>query len=223
MTEAVDRPVWFDQQVLECMPALRGYAMSLSRNHARAEDLTQDAILMALRKFEQFEPGTNIKAWLFTILRNRFFDGARRSGREVSDPDGIMAGNVSVNEGQSWAYDLKVVRKRMRMLNSLQRRSLEMIGVEQQSYEYASEVLDIPVGTVKSQVSRARVFLDTGDEVDLAYDPAPPSVTGSIGDEIERLYGRGHSVAAIKAELGSVARSDIMRVIVERKLKAPPR
>lgn len=223
MIEVAERPKWFDDEVLAAMPSLKAFAISLCRHHAKAEDLVHDTVFRAFLKFEQYEAGTNLKGWLLTIMRNHWYSAMRKRGREVADPDGVFAALVPVNEGQTWAYDLKVVRKRMRLLNSIQRRSVELVAIHQHSYEYAAEQLGIAVGTVKSQVSRARDFLETGIEPEAEQvdeiDVSDPDVESSV----ERLFRAGKSISEIKSEIDHVSRSDIMRIIVERKLKAPAR
>ncbi len=82
----------FKREMLSCLPGLRGFAISLIGRHDRADDLVQDTIVKAWSNKEKFEPGTNMKAWLFTILRNEFYSQMRKKGREIQDTDGFFYG-----------------------------------------------------------------------------------------------------------------------------------
>lgn len=153
------RPPGFDREMLACWSKLMTFAQRLSRNTALAEDLVQRAMVRAMEKAEQFEPDTNMLAWLFTILRNDFLTGARRRRREVEDPEGVMASILPTPAGQAVAYDLKLVLGYMERLSFEQRASLELVGMDGMSYEQVGAILEIPPGTVKSQVHRARARL----------------------------------------------------------------
>jgi RNA polymerase sigma-70 factor (ECF subfamily) len=85
--------------LLEALPALRAFAISLTANGDQADDLVQEAIVRGLGNLDKFEPGTNLQAWLFTILRNEFYTAMRRRRREIEDPDGVMAGMLSTLPG----------------------------------------------------------------------------------------------------------------------------
>ncbi|MGB0903406.1 MAG: sigma-70 family RNA polymerase sigma factor, partial [Mangrovicoccus sp.] len=82
-------------ELVEHLPSLRAFAMSLTRNNSRADDLVQDTILKAWSKIESFQPGTNLRAWLFTILRNTYYSDRRKASREVEDVDGVMTASLS--------------------------------------------------------------------------------------------------------------------------------
>ena len=82
-------------ELVKHLPALRAFALSLARNGHAADDLVQDTILKAWSKFDRFEPGTNMRAWLFTILRNSFYSDLRKHRRELADSDGIHAARLS--------------------------------------------------------------------------------------------------------------------------------
>lgn len=211
----------FEDLLVQCLPSLRAFAISLSGRADRADDLVQDTACKALRARSSFEMGANIKAWLFTILRNEFYSGARKASRklEVSDPDGIAAANFAVGEGQTWSYDLKVIRKRMRLLNRVQRIVVELCAIEGHANEYAADVLGIPIGTVKSALNRARTFLETGDEQALLPEVQPTEPLPIGADMVEALYREGKSVSEIKASLPDISRGDVMRIIAERKLR----
>ncbi len=138
------------------IPALRAYATTLSGSRATADDLVQDTLLKAWGASASFRTGTNIRAWLFVILRNTYFSQYRRRGREVQDVDGVYSGRVGVAGGQQSAVDLADFRAALAQLPEEQREALIMVGASGLSYEEAAEIAGVAVGTVKSRVNRAR-------------------------------------------------------------------
>ena len=214
------RSVEFELGVVAARERLLAFAIKLTRDRDRADDLVSDAIVKAFEHHDQFSAGTNLKAWLFTILRNQFFTQKRKGGREVSDPDGIIASLVAVDEGQSWAVDLKVIRKRMRFLSPDHRRIVELVAILGHDYEYAAQQLGIPVGSVKSGLNRARHYMETGEELVEVVEQPAATTNVSHADAVERLYREGKSVSEIKAAIEGIARSEIMQVILDRKLSA---
>lgn len=218
------RPPGFDAELMALMSSLRGYAMSLTKKATAADDLVQDTIVLAMRRHERFQQGTNLKAWTFTLMRNLFLSERRKAGREVADVDGIFSLKVPTSGGQEAHLDLRVVVKRMRFLNSLQRQLIQLVAIERYSYEEAADILGIEIGTAKSGVSRARVFLETGivdKPVQEMTTPAPEplGVSAHIEVRIANLFKAGRTVGEIQAELGGISRSDVMRVVIEQKLK----
>lgn len=222
MTEGeVARTAEFEAGVLDARKRLYGFALSLCYNHHKAEDLVQDTIAKALLKHEQYQHGTNLVGWLFMILRNDWYSQGRKKGREVADIDGIYASQVAVGEGQSHAYDLKVIRKRMRELNTLQRRCIELVAMNGYEYSEVAEMLGVPTGTVKSSVSRARTFLETGDMAALVEDGIAEAIDvpqGHAADKAESMYRAGAAASEIAAATG-LSRADVMQVIADRKLR----
>lgn len=155
----MSRPYGFDAAVMRARPRLVQFARKLSKNSVLADDLVQDTILTAIAKYEQFQPGTNLNAWLFTIMRNGFYSRARKGGREIGDPDGALAATLTCRPDQGDAYDLQIILGRMEQMPAKQRMALELVAMDGLEYEEAAEILGIPAGTVKSQVSRARAAL----------------------------------------------------------------
>lgn len=147
----------FKRELLGTLKPLRAFALSLSGRHDRADDLVQDTIMKAWAKQHMFEPGTNMRAWLFTILRNEFFSQMRKKGREVQDVDGLMAGSLATHPEQYGRMDMQDFRKALAELPDDQREALLLIGASGFSYEEAAEIADCAIGTVKSRVNRARV------------------------------------------------------------------
>ena len=146
----------FKCELLSVLPALRAFSVSLSGQHDRADDLVQDTIMKAWAKQDSFQLGTNMKAWLFTILRNEFYSQMRKRGREVQDTDGVFAENMAVHPSQYGSLDLQDFKKALDVLPPDQREAIILIGASGFSYEDTAEICGCAVGTVKSRVSRAR-------------------------------------------------------------------
>jgi RNA polymerase sigma-70 factor (ECF subfamily) len=147
------------ESLLKSMPRLRAFAISLSGNTDYADDLVQEALLRCLSNLDKFEAGTNLQAWLFTILRNQFLTTYRKRRREVEDPDGVMAGQLSVPPAQPGVLDLQDLRAALAGLPVEQREALLLVSAEGLSYEQAAEICGIRIGTIKSRVNRARARL----------------------------------------------------------------
>ena len=156
-----DRPsvAAFRQGLIEMLPGLRAFAISLVSNQTRADDLVQETVLKAWAKQEQFVPGSNLKAWLCTILRNQLYTEMRKAKREVEDADGVMAAQMIAPAAQEHGSDLQTVWQHIGQLPALQREALLLVGAQGLTYEAAAEVMGCEVGTVKSRVSRARTLL----------------------------------------------------------------
>jgi RNA polymerase sigma-70 factor, ECF subfamily len=145
--------------LLGMIPNLRAFAISLCGNHERADDLVQETLLKAWSHMDSFQEGTNLRAWLFTILRNSYFSEIRRRRREVEDSDGKKAESLSVAPAQQGHLDMQDLRKALDMLPPDQREALVLVGAAGVSYEEAAEIAHCAVGTVKSRVNRARIKL----------------------------------------------------------------
>ena len=139
---------------------LRAFARSLAGNRDRADDLVQETVMRALANREKFQEGTNLHAWLVTILRNQFYSEGRKRRREVEDADGLHAGRLADIAAQPGHLELEDFLRAMRLLPDEQREALILIGASGFSYEEAAEICGVPVGTVKSRVSRARARLE---------------------------------------------------------------
>lgn len=136
-------------------PALRAYARSLARDPDEADDLVQETLVKALGSQHQFTPGTNLRAWLFTILRNTFFTRFQKRRREPTMPVDEMP-QVATKPAQVWSYKLRVVHEAVGRLPVDQREALMLVGGAGMSYEEAAEICGCAIGTIKSRVSRAR-------------------------------------------------------------------
>lgn len=143
-------------ELVDHLPALRAFALSLTRESASADDLVQDTIVKAWTNIDKFQPGTNLRAWLFTILRNTFYSARRKTRREVSDSDGIHAARQATrpeHDGRLAMNDFKVA---FEQLPDEQREALILVGGSGFSYEEAAQMTGVAVGTVKSRANRGR-------------------------------------------------------------------
>jgi RNA polymerase sigma-70 factor, ECF subfamily len=162
----------FEEEALPHLDALYTMAVRLARNPHDASDLVQETILRAYRFFERFEQGTNCRAWLLTILFNNFRNGYRRSARE--QPAGSPEEFERRIEAESLRPDApnsdpaaklsesgmeREVEAALEALPAEFREALLLVDVQELSYEEISQVLNIPIGTVKSRVSRGRSLL----------------------------------------------------------------
>jgi len=145
--------------LLALIPNLRAFAVSLCGDIERADDLVQETLLKAWNHLESFQEGTNLRAWLFTILRNTYFSECRRRRREVEDRDGTKANDLAVHPGQHGHLDMQDFRRALNHLPPDQREALILVGAAGFSYEEAASVSGCAVGTIKSRVNRARVKL----------------------------------------------------------------
>lgn len=164
---------------------MRAFALSLTRNGSDADDLVQDAIVKAWNNIESFTPGTNMQAWLFTILRNTFYSSRRKAKREVGDPDGIAAASLSEKPAHDGRLAMGEFMVAFSELPVEQREALSLVGASGFSYEEAAEMCGVATGTIKSRVNRGRARLsellgaDFGSFADHANAHAP-SLSGSV-------------------------------------------
>ncbi|MCI4677845.1 sigma-70 family RNA polymerase sigma factor [Rhodoblastus acidophilus] len=143
-------------KLLAELPSLRAFALSLAGSSDGADDLVQDTLMKAWANASSFAEGTNMRAWLFTIMRNTFFSKYRKSRREVQDVDGEAAARLVAMPDQLAHLDLADFRARLERLPADQREALILIGASGFSYEEAAEICGCAVGTIKSRVNRAR-------------------------------------------------------------------
>lgn len=142
--------------IVTLIPALRAFAYVLTRDATRVDDLVQDALLRSIQHIEKFEPGTSLKSWLFTILKNVFLaDYHRRVRQPVVDLD-PSSGVYAVPATQEHHVALQEMRIAFALLDHDHREVLLLIGVLGSSYEETAAICGCPVGTVKSRLSRAR-------------------------------------------------------------------
>jgi RNA polymerase sigma-70 factor (ECF subfamily) len=144
------------EQLVAEIGSLRAFAVSLCGDKERADDLVQETLFKAWNHLESFKEGTNLKAWLFTILRNTYFSERRKRRREVEDADGAYAARLSTNPEQHGHMDMQDFRAALTQLPDDQREALILVGAAGFSYEEAAEISGCAVGTIKSRVNRAR-------------------------------------------------------------------
>ena len=166
--------------ILASVPSLRAFAISLSGNGDRADDLVQETLLRALSHIDSFEPGTNMPAWLFTILRNLFRSEYRKRRREVEDADGRYAETLKSHPEQTGRVEFEEFRTALAKLPSDQREALILVGASGFSYEDAAAICGCAVGTIKSRVNRARSKLSALLYVDGAEDFGPDDTVRAV-------------------------------------------
>jgi RNA polymerase sigma-70 factor (ECF subfamily) len=144
-----------DEIVLHLKP-MRAFALSLTRDMSRADDLVQDTVVKAWTNIDKFQAGTNMRAWLFTILRNTFYSERRKARRQVSDPEGVLTEQIAEKPAHDGRLALADFRRAFEKLPDEQREALILVGAEGFSYEDAAEMCGCAVGTIKSRANRGR-------------------------------------------------------------------
>jgi RNA polymerase sigma-70 factor (ECF subfamily) len=164
-------------EILAAIPHLRAFAISFTNHPDRADDLVQDTILRAWGKIDQFERGTNLKGWLFTILRNHFHSEYRKRKREIEDADGSYAARLKTHPDQQSHLDFEDFRTALATLPLDQREALLLVGAQGMSYEEAADICNVAVGTMKSRVNRARSKLALLLDITSGSELGPDAVT----------------------------------------------
>jgi RNA polymerase sigma-70 factor (ECF subfamily) len=150
------------ERITQEIPRLRRYARYLAHDAHYADDLVQDCVVRALEKLHTWQPDTNLRAWLITILRNGFLNDCRKNKRRHEAGNGLQLRQAEVlflPAQQESAATLCEAGEAFAKLTSAHREILMLVAIEGLSYEQASEVLGISIGTVKSRLSRAREAL----------------------------------------------------------------
>ena len=166
--------------ILGAVPSLRAFAISLCGNVDRADDLVQETMLRALANINSFQPGTNISAWLFTILRNHFRSEYRKRRREVEDVDGSYAETLKSHPEQHGHVEFTEFRTALAKLPTDQREALILVGASGFSYEETAKICGCAVGTIKSRVNRARTRLVDIMSIEGADDFGPDRTTRAV-------------------------------------------
>ena len=179
--------------LLSVVPNLRAFAVSLCGNPDRADDLVQETLVKAWSNFDSFVEGTNLPAWLFTILRNIYYSEYRKRRREVADSDGVHAAKLASAPAQTGHMDFLDFREALQKLPHDQREALILIGASGLSYEEAAAVCNCAVGTMKSRVNRARNRLaemltvssgaEFGEAADWSIDSADSRLLSRTGSD----------------------------------------
>jgi RNA polymerase sigma-70 factor, ECF subfamily len=157
----------FLQQVIALMPALRAFGRSLCADAAMAEDLVQDTVIKAWDSRARFQLGSNLKAWLLTILRNQYYSELRHRKFEVADPNGKYAAELVVPPEHEAQSELDSMNRALATLRDEQREVLLLVFARGLSYSQTAEVCNCAVGTIKSRIARSRdqlaAYFDAGD------------------------------------------------------------
>jgi RNA polymerase sigma-70 factor (ECF subfamily) len=157
--EGIAEPGQWREAVTSRIPSLRAFAWSLCRNGADADDLVQETLAKAWTHRAGFEAGTNLRAWLFTILRNSWYSTVARRQREVADEEGRHAARLTSEGAQEWTVELERLRLALDELPPAHREAIVLVGAAGMSYEEAAEIAGCALGTIKSRVNRARTRL----------------------------------------------------------------
>lgn len=157
MSPAAGRNAESAVSIVEIIPALRAFARTFCRNPADADDLAQETLTKALANLDKFEPGTRMKSWLFTIMRNTFYTRVRIAAREAPGAAECVSDRPAMEATQEWSVRGGEVRDAINRLPPHQREVLVLIGVLGMSYEEAAEICGCAVGTIKSRLNRARL------------------------------------------------------------------
>ena len=148
-----------DTEIVKLIPALRAFARTLYRDPTDADDLVQETLMKGLAKIHQFQPGTSMKSWLFTIMRNTFYTEMRVASREAPGAADCAYSRPAVDATQEWSARGHEISSAIQRLSEQQREVLVLIGVIGVSYEEAAEICGCAMGTIKSRLFRARLRL----------------------------------------------------------------
>ncbi len=177
----------FRAEMIALIPFLRAFARTLAGHREDADDLCQETLAKAWQSREAYQLGTNLKAWLFMILRNQFYSDRRRSWRQQPWHDSDAENALVAQDNQGAKLDLTDLSRALRLLSAEQREVLILVGAGGFSYEEAAEICSCALGTIKSRLARARGALQ-----DLLDKPATP---------LGRRQDRGDAVDEILSEL----------------------
>src|SRR5215212_443681 len=147
------------EAMLAAIPGMRAFAISLTNDRDLADDLVQEALTKAWASLDGFEPGSNMNAWLFTILRNGFYSNYRKRRREVEDPDEKHAARLATAPEQQGKLDFQDTRTALAKLPPDQGEALLLVAAEGLSYDEVAEICGVAIGTIKSRVHRGRARL----------------------------------------------------------------
>src|ERR1700730_15892045 len=171
---------FFSRDLLATIPSLRAFARSLGASPDRADDLVQETLIKAWANQGSFVLGTNLKTWLFTILRNTAYSHYRKHWREVEDTDGSYAASLVTQPDQIAHLDMADFKSALDTVPAEQREALILVGASGFSYEEAAQICGCAVGTIKSRVNRARTRLVEIMSIESASDFGPDSTTQAV-------------------------------------------
>jgi len=171
----------FHRLVEREIPRLRRYARALTRRADRADDLVQETLLRAIAKSHLWQPGTDIRAWLFTIMHNHYVNMVRRAVRDETtvDIEQISSSLVATTDPTA-SRQLWELERALGHLPEEQQEVILLVGLEGMSYDAAADILSVPVGTVRSRLSRGRDALRRLMGVPEKAEPAAPPTRGQV-------------------------------------------
>ena len=147
----------FHRLVEHEIPRLRRYARALTRDSNRADDLVQDTLLRALEKAHLWQVGTDLRAWLFTIMHNQYVNDIRRAARQQATVDvDQVASTLTATTDPTASRQLSELDRAPGQLSNGQRAVVLLVGLEGMSYDEAAKILRVPIGTIRSRLARAR-------------------------------------------------------------------
>lgn len=186
---ATDADDLFKAELTELIPQMRAFARHLCGQAGQGDDLAQEALLRAWQGRASYQPGTNLKAWTFMIVRNQFYSDKRRSWRSQPLDQEVAERTLVARDNPMATLELDEVRRALAMLPDEQRDALIMIGAGGLSYEEVAEMVGCAVGTIKSRVSRARdrLALILAEGLFEADDIMPSHAMPAILARLERL------------------------------------
>lgn len=168
-------PPSFTDGLLELLPNLRAYARALTRDRSDADDLVQETLTKALRYHDRFAAGTQLRAWLFTILRNTHFTAIKKVAREAPGAADCVSGQLTVEPVHDTVIAHKETLAAIERLPGQYREMLILVVMLGESYEDAAAICNCAIGTVKSRVNRARRLVMEDLAVQRAPRATPPA------------------------------------------------
>jgi RNA polymerase sigma-70 factor, ECF subfamily len=187
VSRGIDTPV--RNVMLAAIPGLRVFAISLCRNPDRADDLVQETLTLALAKMNSFVPGTNMLAWLCTILHNQFRSEYRKRRREMEDVAGNYTERLQCLPNQEGHIKLSEFHAVLAKLPTDQSEALVLVGALGFSYEEAASICGVPIGTAKSRVNRARRCLAKWLSTDRPDDFGPDWTMRAVFAGSDQMWG----------------------------------
>lgn len=181
----------FRKDLAALIPHLRAFARSLCNNPSEADDLAQEALVKAWQARERFEPGTNLKAWVFMILRNHFYSERRKAWRKNETGDDGLESLATMPAGQEAILELADLKHALSSLPPEQREALILVGAGGFAYEEVAEICECAVGTIKSRVNRARAALTKL----MAEKPKGPREKRDALKAAEDIIAEAHALA----------------------------
>ncbi len=180
-----------EADLIKLRPFLRAFAVSLSGKWHLADDLAQETLTKAWRSRRSFIPGSNLKAWLLTILRNEYYSQQRRAWRQADWDQEWAEAMPDVSDQQHWAVDLSDAASAMEALPDEQRKALLLVGAAGLSYEEAAKHTRMALGTIKSRVARARqalkIILEGQNRFPIKRGPAKGNAMNEILSQLTRM------------------------------------